>query len=395
MPDTTVDPAASPATSAPGVSPAAAQRLLDLCIEIGTPRDIADVLAVILDATTDLLDCGRASVLLYDTSARQLRFVAATSEETETLAQIPVPLHGSLAGAIFRENRPLIAADVQRDTRHFAEPAEQAGYRPRAIAGVPMRIDGQPVGVLEALDPHEGAFTESDIELLMAVASQAAVAVHAARQRHSLERAHARLAHLDQLNGRLLALTSEGFRAPLETVQSAAEGLRGSHGDDVDRAAADILAAVARMQALVRPVAEAGALSESGARLSVEPVVLQGLLREASHEVHPSVRIVLDLPAEAVVVVANQRRLRLALVHLVAEAASAAHAAGGEVTVRAALVGSEAVVKVCGSAAAGKCEDGLDLVVARVLVERDGGRVRAVGGEVELSLPLAMGPAAL
>ena len=393
MPDSTAHSAAPAPAS--GVSPAAAQRLLDLCIEIGTPRDIADVLAVILDATTDLLDCGRATVLLYDTSARQLRFVAATSEDTAALAQIPVPLHGSLAGTIFRENRPLVAADVQHDTRHFAEPAEQVGYRPRAIAGAPMRVNGQPVGVLEALDPHEGAFSESDVELLMAVAAQAAVAVHAARQRHALERAHARLAHLDRLNGRLLALTSDGFRAPLAAVETAAEGLRGSHGAAVDHAAADILAAVARMQALVRPVAEVGALAATGARPDTEPLALDGLLREASHEVHPDVRVVLDLPAEAVVVAANPRRLRLALAHLVAEAASAAHAAGGEVTVRAAHVGTEAVVTVCGSAAEGECEDGLDLVVARVLVERDGGRVQAVGGEVQVWLPLAVGPAAL
>ncbi|HEX8386564.1 MAG TPA: GAF domain-containing protein, partial [Rubricoccaceae bacterium] len=154
---TTHDPTSpdAPAT----VSPFVAQRLLELCIALGTPRDIGDLLAVILDATTDLLDCGRASILLYDTTARQLRFVAATSQETEMLAQIPVPLHGSLAGTIFRENRPLVVGDVQRDTEHFSEPAEATGYRPRAIAGVPMRIDGQPVGVLEALDPHEGAFT--------------------------------------------------------------------------------------------------------------------------------------------------------------------------------------------------------------------------------------------
>ncbi|HEX8299352.1 MAG TPA: GAF domain-containing protein [Rubricoccaceae bacterium] len=397
MPDSTVSPDSS---AAPAVSPAAAQRLLELCIEIGTPRDIADVLAVILDATTDLLDCGRASMLLYDTSARQLRFVAATSEETATLAQIPVPLHGSLAGTIFRENRPVVAADVQRDTRHFAEPAEQAGYRPRAIAGAPMRVDGQPVGVLEALDPHDGAFSESDIEVLMAVAAQAAVAVHAARQRHALERAHTRLAHLNRLTGRMLALTSDEFNAPLATIRTAAEALRGPHGDDVDGAAADILGALARVEALVRPVAEAGSLPEPGTVLETEPVVLQGLLREASHEAHPAVRLVLDLPADSIIVSAHPRRLRLALVHVVAEAAraAAAHDADGEVTVRAGVSGSDAVVDIRDStiAAPGDSpDDGLDLVVARVLIERDGGSVHAVGGGVQVRLPRAVGPAAV
>ncbi len=382
----------------PSVSPYVAQRLLELCIELGTPRDIADVLAVILDATCDLLDCGRASMLLYDTSARQLRFVAATSEETEALAQIPVPLHGSLAGTIFRENRALVSGDVQKDTRHFAEPAEQAGYRPRAIAGVPMRIDGQPVGVLEALDPHEGAFTETDVEVLLAVASQAAVAVHAARQRHALERAHARLAEADRLKGQMMALTGEAFRSPLDAVQAAASALRGHFGDDVDALADDILGAAARMQALVRPVAEVGALPD--APPGTEPVVLQGLLREASHEAHEAVRLVLELPVEAIVVAAHVRRLRLALVHVVAEVARAAAARGGdaEVTMAASFSGGEAVVEIrdtTAGAAASLASDGLDLVVARVLVERDGGVVWAAeGGGLHLRLPLYVGPVA-
>lgn len=383
---------------APAVSPFVAQRVLELCIALATPRDIADVLAVILDATCDLLDCGRASLLLYDTSARQLRFVAATSEETAALAQIPVPLHGSLAGTIFRENRPLVAADVQTDTRHFAEPAEQAGYRPRAIAGVPMRIDGEPVGVLEALDPLGGAFTPTDVDVLMAVASQAAVAVHAARQRHALERAHARLADLDRLKGRLLALAGHEIGAPLGAIEASAAALRETCGREAQPHVEAILAASARVQALVRSVSEVGALPEPGAPADSEPVVLQGLLREASHEAHASVRIVLDLPSAPVLAAANRRRLRLALVHVVAEAAAAAASGDDpEVTVRVGVEGRDAVVVVRDTTERPRPpadDDGLDLLVARVLVERDGGLVWASEGGLHLRLPLYIGPAA-
>ena len=388
-----------PDSDVPAISPYVAGRLLELCIALATPRDIADVLAVILDATTDLLDCGRASLLLYDTSARQLRFVAATSEETEALAQIPVPLHGSLAGTIFRENRALVAADVQRDTRHFAEPAEQAGYRPRAIAGVPLCIDGVPIGVLEALDPHDGAFAETDVDVLMAVAAQAAVAVHAARQRHALERAHARLAELDRLKGRLLALAGHEIGQPLEAVREAAGALRETFGEAADAPVAAILGAAARVQALVRSVSEVGAMPEADAPPGSEPVVLQGLVREASHEAHAAVRVVLDLPHEPILISAHMRRLRLALVHLIAQAAATAASGsedGGEVTVRVGADGGDAVVEVAVHEAPASPDDGdgLDLLIARVLVEPDGGLVwGAAGGGAHLRLPLSHGPA--
>ena len=122
------------------LSLASSHRLIELLSALTKPRSLADVLALILEATTDLLDCDRASLLLYDAASGQLRFVAATSEETEALAQIPVPLDGSLAGTIFRERRPLVVADVGADTRHFGEPGDATGYRPRAIAGVPMVV---------------------------------------------------------------------------------------------------------------------------------------------------------------------------------------------------------------------------------------------------------------
>ncbi len=148
----------------------------------------------------------------------------------------------------------------------------------------------------------------------------------------------------------------------------------------------------------MRPVAEVGALPD--ALPGTEPVVLQGLLREASHEAHEAVRLVLELPAEAIVVAAHVRRLRLALVHVVAEVARAAAARGGdaEMTIGATFSGTEAVVEIRDTTAggtAGPASDGLDLVVARVLVERDGGAVWAAeGGGLHLRLPLYVGPVA-
>ena len=41
-----------------------------------------------------------------------------------------------------------------------------------------MRIDGEPVGVLQALNPRRAAFDRADAEALLIVAAQAAVAIH-------------------------------------------------------------------------------------------------------------------------------------------------------------------------------------------------------------------------
>lgn len=201
------------------------QRLLDLCLALAAPRPLGDVLASVLTATTDLLACDRASILLYDAATEQLRFVAATSEETAALARIPVPLDGSLAGTVFRERRAVVSADAATDTRHFRVPGETMNYRPRAIASVPMLVGDECVGVLQSLDPHAGTFADGAVDLLAAVAAQAAIAVDAARDRHAAERARQRLETREHLHHDLLDAAARTLAAPDAAPDAVADVL--------------------------------------------------------------------------------------------------------------------------------------------------------------------------
>lgn len=366
----------------PAPSARIAEGLLALSHALGAPRSVSDVLVLILEATTDLLDCDRASLLLYDAASRELRFVAATSEETAALAEIPVPLYGSLAGTIFREDRPVIAADVPGDPRHFAEPAEALDYQPRAIAGVPLRIDGAPVGVLEALDPHSRAFTDADLDVLEAVAAQAAVAIHTARQRHALDRAHSRLAEMDRLKSRLLELTGSALQGPLAAVDAAVESLR-AHGaaTEADR----LVRAMRDVQKLLRSASEVGSHADATLPADHEPVVLQDVLRTAAHAV-TSGPVVLDLPPAAVTVTAQPRRLALAFEHLLTSASRPDGDGRHDLDVGLAAAGRDAVVEIRSAAVD---LDTLDVVIARVLLERDGVTLDVVEGALRVRMPLA------
>jgi len=53
--------------------------------------------------------------LLYDEKDPHLYFAAATDSDPAKLAEIPVPIGGSLADTIFRTNRPMILNDVEQD----------------------------------------------------------------------------------------------------------------------------------------------------------------------------------------------------------------------------------------------------------------------------------------
>ena len=84
-----------------------------------------------------------------------------------------------LVGRVMRENRPLYAADLERE-----EPQGASGARPdgaRSWLGVPVEIYGAVEGALavESSTPH--AFPVDRVRLLEAIAAQAAVALQNAR----------------------------------------------------------------------------------------------------------------------------------------------------------------------------------------------------------------------
>lgn len=335
------------------------QRLLDLCLALASTRPLGDVLDLILDATTDLVGCDRASMLLYDGATEQLRFVASTSEETEALARIPVPLDGSLAGTIFRERRPVVAGDVRQDTRHFEAPGEALGYRPRAIGGVPLLVGDEAIGVLEALDPHAGAFTERDIEVLAAVAAQAAVAVHASRERHAAERAHARLDDRDRLHTALLDAAAR----------------------ELSDASANAAADAARLAAVAAVLDRASRHTSAPSRREV--LVWQDVLRAC---LDADAVPLLDLCDGPLSVHADAGRLTQVL-HLVMEAA---HGADGPAVldVCADCDDGQAQAEVRGPALRSLASE-MCLAAAALVAERDGATVWIADGAVFVALPMA------
>lgn len=300
-----------------------ARRLLDISVALNTVHDPDELLRFIIRTATDVLRCEAASLLLFDERTGRLRFVAATGEQADALGDIVVPLDGSIAGTIFRENRPILLDDASGDARHFKGAEDATGVRTKVLLGVPMRIGDHPVGVLEALNPTSGAFTEADVETLLVVSAQAAIAIRNVRQHRALREANDRLARLDQLKSDFMAVASHELRTPLAIILGFGAVLRDESDAPLAAMAGDIMAAGERMQKIIETVEEMGALQDAETELDGRPVVLQQILREAwveaAVEEHPH-RATLDLPDAALAVRADADRLRRVFVNLIENA---------------------------------------------------------------------------
>ncbi|NUQ58516.1 MAG: GAF domain-containing protein [Anaerolineales bacterium] len=156
-------------------------RLVDLSVQLNSTLDLDELLQLITATAAEALDCEAASILLYDEKNPRLFFAAATGSDPAQLAEIPVPIDGSLAGTIFRTNQPLILNNVEQDPRHYSLVSDHIKFKTKSLLGVPMPIKDQTMGVLEAVNKRDGNFKESDATVLAVIAAHAAIAINNAR----------------------------------------------------------------------------------------------------------------------------------------------------------------------------------------------------------------------
>ena len=186
------------------------ERLMEINIMLNSTLELEQVLGLIIAKAVEMLECEAGSILLYSKEKDSLLFSASTTANSKALTEILIPLTDSLAGAIFTKNTPLVVNDVSHDVRHNTSVAAQINFQTHSLLGVPMRIQNRVTGVLEALNKQQGVFTEEDVKILTAIASQAAVAIENAQLVKALQDSY--------------ESTLEGWAAALDLRDKETEG---------------------------------------------------------------------------------------------------------------------------------------------------------------------------
>lgn len=296
-------------------------RLIEVSVTLNSTLNLNELLRFIIQTATEILDCESVSILLYDEKHDRLVFAASTGSDPKRLSETPVPLDGSLAGTIFRENKIISLSDVQNDPRHYAVASRQVDFEVHNILGVPMRIKDKPTGVLEALNKRDVNFDESDADILSVIASQAAVAIHNARLVKALQDAYNELRAADQLKTNFLALASHELRTPLGVIIGYASFLQEeSHGELSDHAR-QVLNAAMQMRVLVDAMTNLNTLRSKAMVMHRQVVPVQQILCGAYEEVKrladaKGQQVTLDLPEGPIPVKCDPDKLTSAVVYL-------------------------------------------------------------------------------
>lgn len=159
------------------LAPRELQVLLQIAILVQHLHKGPWLLQKIMLLLNQLLDCEAGSLMLAGPKADELLIVLPTGPRGADLLGCKVPVDKGLAGWVFRNGKPALAANVLSDQRFDQSFDHNLNFTTRSLLAVPLHLNNHCLGVLEAVNKTAEAFGEHDLQLLTTVANMLAAAL--------------------------------------------------------------------------------------------------------------------------------------------------------------------------------------------------------------------------
>lgn len=223
------------------------EALLELQRELALESNVDRVLGRIVDTAKTMLDCERATLYVIDKAKNELW--SRVLKESE-LTEIRLPIDGrSLAAEVARAGRLLRIDAPYEDVRFDPSIDARSGFRTRSMLVAPIDArDRRRLGVLQAVNDHEGAFQEDDERLIQALAGSAGVALEYVQLSEELAAERLRVVKVvEEERHRLARELHDGVAQTLANAAISIELVTRRAKTDVDGALVDLVDLRARL----------------------------------------------------------------------------------------------------------------------------------------------------
>jgi len=157
--------------------------LKEISTWVSSVLDLDQLLELIIDTATRMMEAKASSLLLLDKKSKRLSFKVATGEKGEEVRQFELKLGEGFAGHVAKTGEPLLIPDVRKDQRWYRRISDYTGFDTQSIACVPMKLDDEIIGVVEIIDKLDGTpIRDEDMKILNAFAELASMAISNARK---------------------------------------------------------------------------------------------------------------------------------------------------------------------------------------------------------------------
>jgi len=137
---------------------------------------LEELLRLIVNVTAGVMHSKICSLMLLDPDKKELE-VRTTQSISEAYNKKPnIKLGEGIAGIVAQENKTLCVLDVKEDARYVnRDIAKKESLC--SLASVPLAVKGRVIGVLNCYTSRKHKFSDYELDVLTAMANQAAVAI--------------------------------------------------------------------------------------------------------------------------------------------------------------------------------------------------------------------------
>jgi signal transduction histidine kinase len=277
--------------------------------------DIDKLLNVVLELLMENLGYRRMLLMLYDPH-RQVAYRARMSgvspevEQAGRLLEMPIHDDGTIHADLLLRGRGVLVQDVE-STADRLYPPILAMARAEGVKGfiaAPLKTSQRIIGFIAA-DPGEAACRQEDLDLLLTIATQVAVAIdnaeayqdledltqtleHRVQDRtRELQAANEKLQELDRLKSAFVSIVSHELRTPMTSIKGYIEnmldGLTGALSDRQSYYLGRVKYNVERLTRMINDLLDLSRIEAGRVELTLVPLAISELMPEIVESLQP------------------------------------------------------------------------------------------------------------
>ncbi len=154
----------------------------DISYSITSTLDLEEIFLETTDAVRRALGVESISIGLTDIHSNEIVFNPSLMGPLfRKIAPIRLQIGQGVAGWVALHGKPTIVNDPYQDQRFFSRPDKQSGFTTQSLLCVPLLAEKRVIGVIEAVNKHNGHCDDNDLRLLQAISGPLTVAIDNAR----------------------------------------------------------------------------------------------------------------------------------------------------------------------------------------------------------------------
>ncbi|MEA2434441.1 MAG: hypothetical protein QOG54_1898 [Actinomycetota bacterium] len=301
---------------------------------------------------TDLLDCEKVAILMFDESGNSLVAqppVFGISDEELSDLQISLD-EPSLGATVFRTNTPLASNEAETDA--WVSGVTQKLLAMRTVLVVPLNTGAKPIGILMAVNANKGYFDEQQIQFTSLLGRQIGAILESSLARDREKALMKRLKEADRTKTEFVSMLAHELKGPMTTIMGFANTLRDQRAKLPEEKQDHILTIVSkeveRLSRLVNDLLDVSRMEAGSLKYELEPMSLTDVV-DSVLTVHTSLRsmhaVVSEIPENFPKVIGDKDRIRQVVINLLTNATRYSPE-GTTITISAELTGGEKTARV-------------------------------------------------